>query len=199
MRGRLLVSQDGATSFARIGKMPIPRLPVATIAFVLFCLGCTVASAAPVFDRARAEFRREVAIETFGLFWIGAELAILFCMGVAVRVFAERPVPLRLALKTDERRRAVLWTVGFAGLVIAVYVRHAFLPPLPVVLQSIAATSEAVVQDARDAYLARANLHTALWCAFIAGWVVLEIAIVVQGIRAYRRLARVIEETRHAA
>jgi hypothetical protein len=157
------------------------------------------AAAAPMIDRAWAEFRHETIVESFGIFWIAAEVAILFCMGVAARILEQRPLPKRPALTPRERRRAWTWAFAVCALAAFVYARHAFIAPLPVAFGSIADAGVDVVQLARNAYLSRAHIHVALWCALVVAWVALEIAIVAQGIRVYRRLEAVIAETRHAA
>ena len=44
--------------------------------------------------------------------------------------------------------------------------------------------------------LARAHTHATLWCTLITAWMVLEIAIVVRGVRVFGRLRAIVEETR---
>ncbi len=159
----------------------------------------SIAAASPVIDRTWAQFRREIVVETFGLFWIAAEIAILFCMGVAARVFGERPTPQHLVLTPAERRQFWLWCALLATLALLVFGRHAYLAPLPIALERIANAGDNVVSLSRAAFLDRAELHAIVWCAFIAAWVIIEIAIVAQGVRAFGRLRALAGEARRAA
>jgi hypothetical protein len=154
-----------------------------------------VADAVDPIVSAWAEFRRDLLAESAGVFWIAAEIAILFCMGVALRVFGERPLPESIRLTHGEKRRALGAAAFVIVLSLFVYGRHAVLPPLPMAFRAIAASGEHVTEAARKAYLLRAHVHIALWCSMIAAWVALEIAIVVQGVRVFRRLRALVRET----
>ncbi len=137
---------------------------------------------------AGEQFRLELLLEAVGLFWIVAEVAILYCMIAAVRLFATRPFPARISLTQAERRRALRWALAMVGLVAAVFGRHIFIAPLPEAFSAIAAAGDNVQALAEQAYYTRTHIHVALWCGFITAWVLLEIAIVVQGIRAYKHI-----------
>ena len=139
-------------------------------------------------EAAREQFRMELLIEAAGLFWIAAEVAILFCMTVAVRIFAPRPLPSRIALTQREKKRAVLWGLALGALAASVFGRHLFIAPLPEAFSTIVMAGTDVQARVEQAYNARTHIHIALWCSFIFAWVLLEIAIVVLGIRSYRHL-----------
>ena len=170
---------------------PKPRLVLATPFCLLILAGsaCAQGLAGPI-ERAQAQFRQELLLETAGVFWIVAEVAILFCMTTARRIFATRPVPPRVSLTPEERRRALRWGAGSIVLIIAVFGRHLFLSPLPEALQGVLAEGANLRERTQLLYMSRVHLHVALWCTFITGWVALEIAIVAQGVRAYRALRR---------
>lgn len=170
-------------------------LTVTCVVFLYFCASSSAQAAAidPVAD-AQAQFRLELMIEASGVFWIAAELAILFCMTAAVRIFATRPLPSGIALSKAERRRAICWAAGIAALVVAVFGRHFFVAPLPDAYGAIAAAGKDVRALVEQAYTLRAHIHVAIWCAFITAWVLLEIAIVVQGLRAYKGIKRLIAD-----
>ena len=162
--------------------------------FVVVCGAVTACAAAgaqtadtPI-ETAREQFRFELLIEAAGVFWIAAEVAILFCMTVAVRIFAVRPLPERVSLTQRERRRAVVWGLALGALAVSVFGRHLLIAPLPEVFRVIVAAGTDVQARVEQAYNARTHIHIALWCSFITAWVLLEIAIVVQGIRGYRHL-----------
>lgn len=150
-------------------------------------LASAQAAGGPI-GRAGEQFRSELLIEAAGVFWIAAEVAILFCMTAAARIFATRPLPSRVSLTRAERRRALRWALAMVGLVAAVFGRHIFIAPLPEAFSAIAAAGDNVQALAEQAYYTRTHIHVALWCGFITAWVLLEIAIVVQGIRAYKQL-----------
>jgi len=169
-----------------------------TLAFAL-CVVSAAASAAelpPVIESARVEFQRQLLAESAGVFWVAAEVAILFFMGVAARILEVRPLPQAIGLTGTEVRRA--WRAGALILALAAFVfgRHLVWPPLPTAFETIAASGEDVLARARDAVLERAHTHAVLWCTLITAWMVLEIAIVIQGIRVLGRLRAIVGETR---
>lgn len=157
-------------------------------------LSATIAqTGSPVLEAAWARFQREMLIEGAGVFWIVAELAILYAVTVGGRVLRERPLPKRISLSRRERWLAA----GLAGLAIAltaaVYGRFLIWVPMPAAVEATAALDppdipRAVYAAVRD----HVQVHVAIWCAFIAAWIVLETAIVVQGIRAFHALADLI-------
>ena len=115
-------------------------------------------------------------LESTGLFWMGAELAILFMMMAARRHVQARPLPPRLELQGSEKRRARAWCYGFLFLAAIVLGRHVVnaLAPIP--------------QDPAPLLIGRARVHLAVWSGFITAWVALELAIVYQGLRGYLAL-----------
>ena len=173
----------------------VTLLPITCVGALCWCSWATAQAVAidPIAD-ARSRFRMEMLIEASGVFWIAAEVAILFCMTAAVRIFAMRPLPSGIALTEAERRRALCWAAGIAALAAAVFGRHLFVSPLPDAYGAIAAAGQDVRVLVEQAYALRAHIHVAIWCAFITAWVLLEIAIVVQGIRAYKGLKRLIAD-----
>lgn len=138
---------------------------------------------------ARRTFHFNIGIEVAGLFWIGCEIAILFCMSVATRHLLARPVPKRLLLTPQDRRIAIGSILFFVLLSIAVFARHLFIAPLPDAITTILESSPGErISDIKSAYVFRARTHLFIWCLFITAWVALEIAIVAKGVRAYNSL-----------
>ena len=136
---------------------------------------------------SQSMYRERLLYETAGLFWLAAELAILFSVVAARAELAARldggPPPRKLT------RRAVFWTLAFfAGAALLQY-RHWVWPPVYVLLERGALDTNAA---AREAYAFRVHTHLALWSAFVAGWVLLEVLIVYHGWRAYRLLRMVL-------
>jgi hypothetical protein len=82
--------------------------------------GCVVAAAsrADVLARAvawtRAWHQRTMLFEAFGLFWIFAELVILYCVLAGRRHLETQPIPDRISLSHKDRRRALVWIACFA-------------------------------------------------------------------------------------
>ena len=127
-----------------------------------------------------SQILRTAGLESAGLFWIAAELAILFLMTAARRHLLTRPLPPHLDLQDSEKRRARVWLVAFLFLAAIVLCRHVVyaLAPLP--------------QDVSPLLISRVRVHLAVWTAFITAWVALEVAIVYQGLRAYLALKALI-------
>ncbi|HUW62391.1 MAG TPA: hypothetical protein VMZ06_15405 [Candidatus Bathyarchaeia archaeon] len=123
-----------------------------------------------------SQILRTAGLESAGLFWIGAELAILFMMIAARRHIQARPLPPRLELQDNEKRRARAWCFAFLVLAAIVLGRHVVnaLAPLP--------------QNATALLIGRVRVHLAVWSGFITAWVALELAIVYQGLRGYLAL-----------
>ena len=155
---------------------------------VCACASAGAQAAGTPIEDARDQFRMELIVEAAGVFWIAAEVAILFCMTVAVRILATRPLPSRISLTQSERRRALLWGLAMGVLTASIFGRHLLIAPLPEAFSTIVMAGTDVQARVEQAYNARTHIHIALWCSFITAWVLLEIAIVVLGIRSYRHL-----------
>jgi len=127
------------------------------------------------------------ALEGVGLFWLGAELAILFFMLAARRHIQSRPLPHSFSLNQNERRRALIWMFCFAGFAAAVLARHVIhaLSPPP--------------SDTLPLVVHRARVHMTVWSGFVTGWVALELAIVYQGYRGYTALKKLLATPMPAA
>ena len=138
-------------------------------------------------DIAFAEtlFRTELAIESAGIFWIAAELAILFCVLLARFHVEHRPHQPKLTLDPAHWRRLRIWTSACVVLAAAVWGRHLVIAPLPGVAAH-APSGEALA----SAYAVRAWIHNGVWFSFINIWVILETVIVYHGWRTYRSLRR---------
>lgn len=140
-------------------------------------------------DLARNTFRLNAGIEFAGVFWIGCELAILFCMSVATRHLLAKTIPSNLLLTRRDKSIAIGCVVFFVLLCVAVFARHFFIDPLPDAITKILEQNQGEsVADIKSAYIFRTRTHLFIWCLFITGWVALEIAIVLKGVRAYRAL-----------
>jgi len=175
---------------------PLHILPLLSASWA-FCLSAYAQTPNGI-DEAWRVFQRHLLLESAGVFWIAAELAILFTMMVAVRMFAERPVPTRLQLTRHERRLAIRMALLVLALAAFVYGRYLVQRPLPFAVIDLAEGDAGLIDSTRAAYLARAHVHAALWVTLVAVWVFLEAAIVIYGIKAFRRLRTLTGATRHA-
>jgi hypothetical protein len=128
-----------------------------------------------------SQILRMAGLESAGLFWISAELAILFMMIAARRHVQTRPLPPRLEFQNGEKRRAVAWGLGFFLLAALVLGRH------------VAYALETLPHDAAPVLIGRARVHMAVWSGFVTAWVCLEVAIVYQGLRGYLALKSLME------
>lgn len=131
---------------------------------------------------------RDLMVETAGLFWIAAELAILYLVLLARFHVEHRPGQPVPRLTPKLRRRAWAWTAGFLLLCLAVGARF-YLYPLPDMLEA-ALRAQASPDDIAALYARWAYGHALIWCAFITIWVILEIAIVYQGRHVYLGLRK---------
>lgn len=135
---------------------------------------------------------RYMLFESAGLFWLGAEVAILFLVREG-RIYLQAAAPWQQPFwRRETRRRALYWAAAFALLAAAVAWRHMGGTPVYEVLQKgllgdpvdLAALKEAVRQST--------HRHLVVWWCFVNGWVLLEAWIVAEGIRAYRRLRQLL-------
>lgn len=136
---------------------------------------------------AHRQYHRMLLIEGAGLFWILAELAILFVCICARQRLASRPPVLDPTLNPTEIRRAARWLILFALGAVGVMGRHWIWPPVRTVLSGMHDSAPSTVAI-REIWLARTYAHSAIWSLFVVLWVALEIAIVIEGWRAYTLL-----------
>jgi len=130
---------------------------------------------APILAYIQARQRIDLLVESAGLFWIAAELIVLFLVRAGKRHIETEPLPERFALTRVEKVWAVAWAVGFALLALLVLGRH-FL------------TARIDPADATATLSANLHMHLSTWAGFVTAWVVLEMLIVYHGWRGYRRL-----------
>jgi len=139
------------------------------------------------FEYARQIHVQRVIIESAGLFWLLAELMILFWVLAGRKHLESHAESPRFAWSPALTRRALGWSFGFAGLALLTYGRHLVWPPAHHLLQggAVSGIPEAALL-AR--FTCRAHEHLALWSLFVTGWIALEIAIVYHGWRGYQCL-----------
>lgn len=133
---------------------------------------------------SRAFFARQIVIEGAGLFWLGAEVAILFGAMLARRHLESTPRNPRLAFQQRDALRAMVWAAGFLLFCAAVLGRH-FVLEQPQHLDDIEAAARLLQARHRE--------HLAVWAAFVAGWVALEALIVYHGYRGYRAFRKAVD------
>jgi hypothetical protein len=132
---------------------------------------------------ARQVFVEQCSTEAAGLFWIGAELAIL--VGV---IAARRDMAARLGMAVHQNgilRLAVFTGFGFVLLALVTQARYMWWVPVHLRIDSGELTETLTLQAA---YRAQNHTHYALWAGFTLGWIVLEAAIVYQGWHVCRGL-----------
>ena len=151
--------------------------------YFLFQIGWFAAGdvSAAVQSYLDARQRMALIVETAGLFWIAAELAILVLVVAGRRHIGTEPLPERFALNANEKRRVLIVLVAFVAASCILLARH-FVP-------------HAVDTDhAAAVLLGRAHVHRAVWASFVTVWVLLETLIVYHGWRGYRRLRRLLPD-----
>jgi hypothetical protein len=142
-------------------------------------------------DYLQIEHQQRMLIEGAGLFWILAELLILYAVLVGRRCIETRPLPGVLALTSRERHRAMVWALIFVGAASALFVRHFVGVPIHASIEAVAQGTLPLNMLGRT-YTARTHTHMTLWAVFVALWVALECVIVYHGWRAYRALREVL-------
>ena len=131
---------------------------------------------------------RDLMVETAGLFWIAAELAILYLVLLARFHVEHRPNATVPFITPKFRRRAWVWTAAFLLLCLAIGVRF-YLFPLRDNLEA-ALHANANSHDIAALYARWAYTHALIWCVFITIWVILEAAIVYNGRHVYLALRK---------
>lgn len=120
--------------------------------------------------------REHFAYEAVGVFWLSAELAVLF----AVR---EARLSLSGAVPTH-------WVARFAKWMIAVAVSMALvLLNTWYINRGIDLDVTLTAENLAALHVFRVQRHLAVWSCFVLAWVLLESIIVVEGLRAYRHFA----------
>lgn len=137
---------------------------------------------ASIFAYIEARRRVDLLVESAGLFWIAAELVILFLVIAGRRHIDTEPAPVQFALTRAEKRRALAGSIGFALVSLVVLSRY-FL------------AREVEAETAAAVLSSRVHIHIAVWASFVTVWVVLETVIVYHGWRGYRRLCRMLGGT----
>ena len=145
-------------------------------------------TAPDAFAASRALEVRVIGAEAAGIFWLGAELAIL--LGVlAARAYLAGP--LDAPMFPPRQRQRFLWAFGgLAAMAVLVLGRHWFLQAphrTPAMLDWARHGEPERVAQAYHAFL---SAHHAVWVSFVAGWVILECLIVWNGLLLYRALMR---------
>ena len=132
----------------------------------------------------RSQHHHLLLVEAAGLFWILAELVILYGVAIGRRHLDTEPLPERVTLTARERWLAVCGFLGFALVCVAVFGRHLLLPPAYACVEIPDLPAAQLTELLRS----RTDVHLALWAGFVTVWVLLESIIVYQGWRAYRSL-----------
>jgi hypothetical protein len=135
---------------------------------------------------AEAARARHFAVELAGVFWIAAELGILFLVRWGRAHLATDPHAARLQFTAPLRRELAAYTLVAALLAGAVVYRY------------LAADAAGIVASVDTAFRFE-QTHLLFWAAFVAAWVGLEGAIVYHGARGYQRLATLLPPPPRAA
>ncbi len=138
---------------------------------------------------------RMLFIELCGVFWIAAEMLILFFMIEARRHVGRHPVPAGPVWDAFATRRAILFCMVASIFLLAVLVRPFLWVPLHIQLQD----GPVSVYSAATADFLAVQRHLAVWAGFVTVWVILEMAIVYQGYRTYQALCRRLDDGAGAA
>lgn len=141
---------------------------------------------------AASTHAREILVESAGLFWILAELIILFFVMAGGDHLENRPESPRFHWSPRLTCQAAMMTAFFLALCVAVYGRGWVWQPVHTQIPG-AAEGAVDIQQVQAAFAASCRRHLAVWAAFVAFWVILEILIVWHGWRAYRKLRTLLQ------
>lgn len=130
-----------------------------------------------VADFLRAVQRDHLLYECAGVFWLWAELVILFIMREGRRALAGVDSP-------PWPRRFAFWMLPFFLLCVPLLLRDTLLPALEGF--AVPGADPALLAQA---YTGNVLRHLTVWSAFVVAWVLLESAIVFEGARAYRHFS----------
>lgn len=135
-----------------------------------------------------------VYIELAGILWLMAEAMILVIILAGARHVRLHPLPERLRIDKPERRILLCLLAILALIAIFSPGRHWYLESFPAAMERLSNQPGAPAADVEEAYRNAAATHLAVWSAFVLGWVLLEIAIVWNGIRLFHGVRRLIDE-----
>ena len=136
---------------------------------------------------------RETAVllvELAGVFWIGAELVILFFVTEARRHVLRNPLPAGPVWDRASTRRAFVFVAFLGATAVAVVVRSVLWGGLT----SHAGVGTLPIEQAARVDATAMRAHLILWAGFVTLWVLLETAIVVQGALACRGLFQILPD-----
>ncbi len=141
-------------------------------------------------DIAGTEARemRILFIELCGVFWIVAELVILFFVIEARRHLGRSPISAVPLWDRVSTRRALLFMLFALAALGAVVLRPLFWTPLSWRIQTGPLDVSAAAMLDFHAVLR----HLTVWAAFVTVWVILEGAMVYQGYSAYRLFRKLV-------
>lgn len=135
------------------------------------------------------EFYNQLFVESLGIFWIAAEVAILFSVSVLRRFLLQNSIPNQLRLTAKERRRLLFWAILVALLAASTLGRHLVVTPFPTLLVNLDNTlGETFSREVSSIYTRALLTHLAIWSFFITLWIVLEILIVYKGFRVFQHI-----------
>ncbi|MBI4558316.1 MAG: hypothetical protein HY706_12110 [Candidatus Hydrogenedentes bacterium] len=135
--------------------------------------------------------RQLLLVEAAGVFWLAAELTILFLILVARRYTLSLPLPERLTLTQHEKRRAHIWCtaiLAFTGLLVARY------PLLGLWADPAGSLMQAGLPASRPQTTVIFQSHLLVWVVLITSWLALEILIVYNGWLVFRRIRDMLSE-----
>ena len=141
-------------------------------------------------EYARQEYLRWMLIETMGIFWLVAEIAILLMVRAGRGYLDGIRTGTLTAWRPPIFRIVVATALATLSLCIATYGRHWFIPPL----HSVIAVSPPGMDAIRALFRQRHREHIIVWSGFVTAWVLLEAVIVYQGCRGYCALRQLLRE-----
>jgi hypothetical protein len=145
-----------------------------------------VSALSDIIQSARLEYFQVLLIESAGLFWIFAEICILFGVRAGRRYIECGD------FDTLHLRKTLPWALAFFVLSTGLLGRHFLgVPFYRQVGQLAISGGDSALREALLAHVSAQRTHYTVWASFVTTWVVLEACIVYNGWRGYCSLRAV--------
>lgn len=125
-----------------------------------------------------------LAAEAAGVFWVLAEVAIFFVL-IRLREFTDS----RFHAQTSLIKWFVLTCAGILVIFLTTQLRYLLFPPI----HTYADPTTAAPMVLYSHTLTLRQLQVVIWAGYVTAWVLLEAAIVYQGVKVYRSFIHALE------
>ena len=140
----------------------------------------------------QAQHHRIIISLGLGVFWIMAEICILFMVWIGRRRLEIQPLPTRISLTRAEKLRALSGSVLLLFMLTLAAFFFCMMDNSGTARLHPGNTGSLSIHGFSSLYSSMEISYLALWALFTKFWVLLEIFIVMEGWRGYRRLRMIL-------